>query len=141
MKRIIYVFVSVCLLALATVSLWPSQSDSSNALSMVRAACGLEKIAGQWEFDRKKAPTTKFEDLSGDEQLYLEAATRKNAILAQRAAFLDSQWLPLAEALAVVNNEQILILANRYPGSNPTLVDSKIKVYYKCNAVREESNS
>lgn len=147
MKRILILGISLFLVTLLAVGMWPSQSDSSRALSMIRESCGLEEIAGRWEFNNRKALTnskariSRFEELPQDEKLYLEAATRKNAIIAQRAAFLDSRWLPLADALVVVNNNQILILTNQYRSNSEILVDSKLKVYYKCSAIKDESNS
>lgn len=144
MKRITTLSLLLLLLllvALLAIKLWPSQSDSSKALSLIRESCGLEEVQGRWEFNNEKSPTRSFEDLSQDERIKLESATRKNAISAQRAAFLDSRWLPLADALVVVNNDQALILGNRHQGNTPILVDSRLKIYYKCIAVRDESNS
>ncbi len=141
MKRIFYISVSICLIALVTVKLWPSQSDTDRAFSIVRKACGLQEKDGNWEFAPNR-PFVNFEKLSPEEQKDVEGLSEKSTMLAQQASFLDQRWEKLADAFSVIHISQSWIRMSLQVGDFSTNVtDSNIKVLYTCKAIREQSNS
>ena len=106
---------------------------------MARTSCGLGERNGSWEFS-KNSPLADFRNLTESQRMIVENAAEKHAVLAQRAALLDTKWVPLAGALSVVHIDQTWGQANS-GNYGPYVTDSKIKVLYICKAIREESNS
>lgn len=141
MKRLTVLTLSLILFSLLTFKMWPSQSNVSKAFSMARTSCGLSERNGSWEFS-KNSPLVNFRNLTDSQRKVVENATEEHAVLAQRAALLDTKWVQLAGALSVVHIDQTWGQSYTNSGDyGPYVTDSKIKVLYICKAIREESNS
>jgi hypothetical protein len=144
MRKSLLVLLSVCVLGFALVSWWPGQSDSVRALSMAREACGLEKSKGKWDFSKEKDPTNiDFKELfPGRRQAALDITTNL-ALLAQRAALLDSKWIPLADGLSMFRIHQTWLLNNLNLDSEYLFltIEGRVRANTICNAIRVDGNS
>ncbi len=111
---------------------------------MAREACGIEKKDGEWSFVVGKSPIQPFDSLDTKEKENLSTESSKRAVLAQRASLLDQRWERLADAISVISIWQSWKIddPNYQSGAySAHITDARVKAFYICNALKEESNS
>jgi hypothetical protein len=142
MKKFLSVLL-FCALGLTVFFSWPSQSNSEKALGMARQSCGMEFQRNKWRFiDGKATSNLNLDELSQDKLKLLASVASENAVLANRAALLDSRWVPLAQALARLSQFMNWRLLGRVKEDSWTItIDGRIQSIYICTAIQRDANA
>jgi hypothetical protein len=143
MKKFLSLLI-LCALGLTVFLVWSGQSQSEKALVMARQSCGLKKRQDGWQFVREKTLTGfDYNDLSPEETKKLVTASDNSAILAHRAALMDSRWISLADSISKINQSLRWISDRGYMTNEAaTFVnESLINAHFTCRAIQEDSNS
>jgi hypothetical protein len=133
----------LCALGLTVFLAWPGQSQSEKALVIARQSCGLEKSKNEWQFAAGKAPImVNMDNLTTEKQKTLATLATDNAVLANRAALLDSRWFPLAQAMSKFSTYIDWSSRGLNVGDNWLVtIDGRIQTLFICRAIQEDSNS
>ena len=143
MKKVILVLI-LCASGLTVFLTWPGQSQSEKALVMARQSCGLEKSKDTWEFVFEKAPImTNIDGLSSEKFKSLSTLADEQAVIANRAALLDSRWVPLAQASSKFSTYlKFRLTGNADMGESwLATIDGRIQTGFICRAIQANSNS
>jgi hypothetical protein len=130
------------------LAIWPTDSNTNDAQSMITQSCGLEKLNGTWDFAtgvNQRIVSEYVETGFSVKGVSLGAVSHERAILAQQAAYLDNKWAPLAELISEVaiftdwsENGDLSEAGKQFAINGET---QAIKAYHLCRALKEYRNS